>query len=330
MIDIGHDTTLTLRSDVEVIPLEDETVLLRSPSQGVRIAVEGVKGPVLAAMLGGCDGTQSVGSLVGASQPVERFLPLLRGLVDREILRCETAAADLSAPARYFAQFHGDPLACWNRLLESTVLLCGDGPLAEAAGGALEAAGIRRVRRMLRMPDDHDRESIARACLAADLVVVASVGAESEWETMLGPLATERGFPWLPTRLFGGEGFVGPLFVAGEGPCYDCFCDREAANWADPQLTRRYLDRIARFPASHEAYGRLSAFAALLAHWAALEATAYLARYTVPALIGNVLRVGFASYDVRLHRVLRVPRCPSCSTLAHRPSVDTLAYAEVP
>jgi bacteriocin biosynthesis cyclodehydratase domain-containing protein len=135
------------------------------------------------------------------------------------------------------------------------------------------------------------------------------------------------GLAWLPVRVSGGEGFVGPLFLGGEGPCHACVLAREEANWVDPELTRTYLECVAKDPATLDAYGRLPAFVAMMSQWAVLEATKYLSRFTVPALLGSVLRVDFIGCRTQLHRVLRLPRCAQCSSAVRFPGVNTLLYA---
>jgi ribosomal protein S12 methylthiotransferase accessory factor len=348
---IDDRTTLRLRSEFEVIPLEGDTVLLRSPVQGVRVGLDGVAASDLAALLAGLDGTRPLGSLLGDRCEIQEIVPLLDGLVTREILEVDGAGVAIPEGARFFSHFHDDPLSCWRRLTASRVLICGTGAVAEAVARALRGAGVGEVRtiadgthvpgvdangtrqasastppRML--PDGKARRALADACKAVDLVVVCPAGAGAEWETTLNDLALATGFAWLPVRVFAGEGFVGPLFVPGDGPCHTCFRSREEANWADPELTRTYMERVARCPTSLDAYGQLPGFAALIGHWAAIEATKYLSRFTVPALLGNVLRIDFVGYQTQVHRIFRLPRCTSCSPLARRPGVSALSYAE--
>ncbi len=98
-------------------------------------------------------------------------------------------------------------------------------------------------------------------------------------------------------------------------------------NWTDPEISRAYVDRVDRDPRSLEAYGALPGFVALVSQWAAIEITKYLSRFTVPALLGAVLRIDFLGCRTQLHRVLRVPRCAACSPAARRPAVDGLLYA---
>jgi hypothetical protein len=102
---------------------------------------------------------------------------------------------------------------------------------------------------------------------------------------------------------------------------------REEANWADPTLTRTYLERLQDTPAEIDAYGRFPAFVSITSAWSALEAAKFLSRFTMPMVLGHVMRIDFIRCAVRLHRVLRLPRCARCSPFARHPSVNSLLYA---
>jgi len=334
MNSIDEGTTLRLRSEFEVIPLEDERVLLRSPSQGVRVGIDGVAADELATLFADLDGTRPLGSLLRNRWDLQKIAPLLDGLMSREIVELGGARDVIPAGARFFSYFHDDAIACWQRLTASKVLVKGSGPVAEAVGHALTAAGICDVRTITDGGHSHangacsEHQTLARSVRNADLVIVCPGDASLESETTINELALKIGFAWLPVRIFGAEGFVGPLFVPGDGPCHTCVRAREEANWADPDLTRKYMARLTQRPASSLAYGALPGFASLVGQWAVLEATKYLSRFTVPVLIGNVLRIDFVGCQTQVHRVLRLPRCSSCSPLARRPVVSGLCYAE--
>jgi bacteriocin biosynthesis cyclodehydratase domain-containing protein len=248
-----------------------------------------------------------------------------------------------SSAERFFAQFDDDFRACARRLAESRVLVVGDGTLAECVARDLRATGVGDVTCVATTPSlDAAADAsgaaasrtaawcaaLARACHDAHFVVVCPPSAgRSAVESTMNSIALELGVAWLPVRVFGAEGFVGPLFLGSEGPCHRCLTTREESTWADPELTRAYLAWTARDPSTVEAYGALPAFAAIASQWAALEATRYLARFSPPVLTGNVLHIDFVRCRTELHRVLRVPRCPECSPLTRRPAVETMLYA---
>ncbi|MBI3768548.1 MAG: TOMM precursor leader peptide-binding protein [Deltaproteobacteria bacterium] len=335
---ISGDWKLRLRPEFEIIPLAGSKVLLRSPNQGVRVSVDGLGARGLAALIRAMDGSRTVAALLdeyGLSGTVES---LLDGLVTRDILDVDGQVLPSSDDARFFAQFHEDPAGCSRRLAESRVVVMGVGSLAECVTRSLRIAGVAEVTRVPAVSkngdgtetvgDMSDRPVLARACRGADLAVACSErGGRSACETLMNEVALDLALTWLPVRIFAGEGFVGPLFVSGEGPCHACLLAREEANWVDPDLMRVYLERIAENPSTLEAYGRLPAFVALTSQWVVLEATKYLSRFTVPALLGHVLRIDFIGCRTQLHRVLRLPRCAQCSPAAHRPGVNGLLYA---
>jgi ribosomal protein S12 methylthiotransferase accessory factor len=138
---------------------------------------------------------------------------------------------------------------------------------------------------------------------------------------VLAAALARTGIPWAPLLVFGGSGFVGPLFVPGEGPCYECLRTRERASWADPELTELYYETVARRPQA-DAPGASPAEAALVAAWGVVEATKYLAGFVMPAILGAFVHVELLAGCARMRRVHRVPRCPSCSPLVRRPPVD--------
>jgi bacteriocin biosynthesis cyclodehydratase domain-containing protein len=336
---ITAETRLRLRAEFSVIPLPDEKVLLRSPDQGVRVSVAGWKSEQLAGLLRALDGRPSSVRRIFAgganTSDVER---LLRGLIQRDIVELDPCEPPVSNDERLFAHFHEDPRECARRLESGRVLVCGEGSLSEAVVRDLRAAGVGSVTRMCAADgvrgssvteDAIDRTSLVQACRSADLVMVASeVGdARSPDEILVNDLAIESGFAWLPIRIFGSQGFVGPLFIPGDGPCHACLLAREEANWVDPTLTRTYLDRLRDTPGEREAYGRLPGFAAITSAWGAIEATKFLSRFTMPTALGNVLCIDFIRCTVRLHRVLRLPHCARCSSLTRRPFVNSLLYA---
>ncbi|HEY2388478.1 MAG TPA: TOMM precursor leader peptide-binding protein [Candidatus Binatia bacterium] len=322
---IAEDARVRLRPEFAVIPLGDDKVLLRSPDQAVRVSVDGMSARSLAGVLRSLDG-RTLASDVDARRSEVR--QLVHGLLKREIIEVDPGALPVSTQERCFARFHDDAAACTRRLGASRVLVRGAGAVADALAEEFRRAGVGVVTR-LAAGSSTDGASLLRGCLAADLtVLVSDIGdGRSREEEAVNDLAVEHGFAWCPVRIFGSEGFVGPLFVAGEGPCLACLLAREEANWVEPDVTRAYLDHTRATPSSLEAYGRLPGFITIVNAWAAIEGTKYLSRFTTPAILGHVMRIDVLRCATRLHRVLRLPRCARCSPLQRRPSVNSLLYA---
>lgn len=331
---IDEDARVRLRPEFAVIPLTGEKVLLRSPDQAVRVSVDGVSAPTLARLLSGLDG-RTLAS--GAGTRGSEVLRLVQGLAQREIVEVNPSAPPVSDQERCFARFHDDAAACTARLDSAHVLVRGGGAIADVLVEDFRHAGVGVVTRSVRdrkgeCPSGRrgdDDAALLRACRRADLTIIVSDTGDGRTreEEAINDLALEYGFAWCPVRIFGSEGFVGPLFVPGEGPCLACVLAREEANWVDPEVTRAYLAQTREAPSSLEACGRLPGFVAIVSAWAVIEGTKYLARFTPPAILGQILRVDFLRCAVRLHRVLRLPRCPRCSPLRRRPTVNSFLYA---
>ena len=336
----------TIRPHYDVIPIDAETVLIRSPDQGVRASVDGIAADDLATWIRMLDGTRTAERLRRGGPQNDGLETLLRELVARDIVRVDAPPGALTEDTRFFAHYHDDPSACRRRLVASRVVVCGTGRLPALVRGGLHAAGVRRVdlirplasecdpaQEAERLPPrvssdaDGDRcrtdpDALERACRGADLVIAALAAPGDPLAETLAAVATRERVAWLPLLLFGGTGLVGPLFVAGDGPCHACLAAREQANWADPELTRLYYDRLAHDRSSLQRYGSLSAFEALIGEWAVLEATKFLSRFTIPVLFGCLLRIDFMRGSTQTHRVFKVPRCRRCSPAVHRPSVN--------
>ncbi len=353
MIATGGEAKLRMKTVYEVIPVDDTHVLVRSPDQGVRVRIVGMAAAEVVAFLEQLDGTRPIEALIAGRAERGGLTALIDGLIARDIIDANGGGAPPAA-ARFFAQFHDDPVSCVRRLSASRVLVCGPDPIADAVSRGLRVAGVGRVTTIdppgwrpeaRATPVDptagrcgdgsasspHARPGIDRATFAAagrgaDLLVICPDAADAQVTSAVNALALEIGVPWLLVRIFGAQGFVGPLFIPDDGPCHACLLAREEANWSDREIERAYLDRIAREPGSVESYGRLPACAALVSDVAVLEATKHLSRFVMPALLGAVLRIDFAACRTELHRVMRLPRCPACSPARRRPAVDTLLY----
>lgn len=301
----------------EVLAVDAERVLIRAPELGVRLALEGVPADAVAALLRRLDGTETVGVLRTRLPEGVALDALLRQLVEREIVRAGVRRAVSAADARYFAHSHEDPDACRARLRASVVTVVGEPLLAGVVSDSLQAGGVGQVGR--RLEEEGSASALVLACLSAPADPLASA---------VRTEADSRGVPWLPVLLFGATGFVGPLFLPGEGPCYTCLTLREQANWADPELTSAYYRRLHEHDATSLAhYGALPAFHAVLGAWAVLESTRYLAGFAAPLLLGSLLRIDFQRAAQQVHRIVRLPRCSGCSPTVRVPEVDAERFA---
>jgi bacteriocin biosynthesis cyclodehydratase domain-containing protein len=340
MIELDDADCPWIRPEYEVLPLDGSAVLIRSPDRGVRAAVDGLGAATLAECIRELDGSRTVATW-RRQEVAEGLDRLLRELIARDIVRSEPAPAstvtgDGDADLRLFAHYHRDPERCRRRLRASRVVVCGSAPaLAACVQSDLRSAGVERID-ALALPREMnapiravDPALVARELRGVDLAIVCVSSPRDAWAVAMNAVALADGHAWLPLLQWGASALVGPLFVPDGGPCQECVWGRERANWADPDLTQRYVDGLAHDSESLRRYGSLPAFDALVSQWAVLEATKYLSRFTVPLLLGAVLRIDFLRAATEVHRVLQLPRCPRCSAAARAPHVDGRLFAPV-
>src|SRR5882724_255737 len=195
MIVLDDSARPTIRPHYDVIPIDAETVLIRSPDQGVRASVDGIGADDLATWIRMLDGTRTAERVRRAGPQNDGLETLLRELVARDIVRVDTPPGALTEDMRFFAHYHDDPSGCRRRLVASRVVVCGTGRLPAHVRGGLHAAGVRRVdligdlaserdpaqvaeQRSPRMSPDADGDrgridpdALERECRGADLVI---------------------------------------------------------------------------------------------------------------------------------------------------------------
>jgi bacteriocin biosynthesis cyclodehydratase domain-containing protein len=255
---------------------------------------------VLPALLPLLDGTHSVDDIVaklGARRVVEHVLEQLAS--SGVLVEGPTAAAADEAATSIAAAYALAPAMVVDRLRAARVGVIGSSAAGDAVARALGASGLGGVERL-----DWDGES------PVDLVVVAPAPGEApklcEWNLV----ALSRGIPWLPLRPFDGIlSTVGPLIVPGETACYECVLYRLAGH-VD---YGRDLRRIEGVP---PAVRPTAAIESLVAAAAGQVALCWLGGLdlALPGLL-HVLETR-PLLALGTHPVLRVPRCPACSSVA--------------
>jgi bacteriocin biosynthesis cyclodehydratase domain-containing protein len=261
------------------------------------VVLDGPAAPSLLLLL---DGRHALDELAPAEREGVRLLASAGVVVsgpattDEEALR-ESA---LGGPAPAFAA---------DRLATAWVALAGEGTTADE----LERLLPGRVRRI---DWDDSPEGV-------DLAIAAPSPGElpllRDWNEQL--LATRTA--WLLVLPFNGRfAAVGPLFVPGETCCYDCLVRRRAAALPDP------ADFVA-LESAPAAYPVGPSLSAVLAGMAAVAATRWLVRRETG--LGGVLVAvePDEAFRTTTHRVLRVPRCASCSPACGEPPLVPWANA---
>jgi bacteriocin biosynthesis cyclodehydratase domain-containing protein len=250
------------------------------------------------------DGTRTVPELGGRlGVPVEPALAnALRVLAERGLLvegprpdgplrdtAEEIAAACRLSPARVAAA-----------LAEARVGVAGESRVADETARLLAAAGLAPVERV---PLTH--------AARFDLLLAAPGHDELTELERVNARALTSGVPWVQVLPYDGRiSAVGPLFLPGTTACRTCFQLRRAAALRFGSIEETLAAAPLRAPAG-------PALETLAAAVAVVTVLRWLGARD-PAMPG-VLHALELEHGPRVtaHRVLRVPRCPACSS-AHR------------
>jgi molybdopterin-synthase adenylyltransferase len=126
----------------------------------------------------------------------------------------------------------------------------------------------------------------------------------------------EERLPLLPVVLQDCVGYVGPLVVPGETACYECLRARQNAVMDDPE-TQRLPERAAFHGQFITAYH--PAMASILGDIAAVELLKFFTGIPM-SWAGTLFEVSLLQPSMVGRKVLKLPRCPVCSTLNRRSS----------
>jgi bacteriocin biosynthesis cyclodehydratase domain-containing protein len=281
---VGHGERLLLEHAQSLVVLEGAAVRTLLP-----------------ALLPLLDGTHDVDQLADRLGPAARpaidaALELLtaRGVV----VDGPDAPAERRKQARAAAAAYGlSPTAAAGRLEAARVGVVGGGEASLELARLLHGAGIGGVRRLG-----------WRGRGPVDLAVVAPAPDELDRLPAWNGAALRRQTRWLLVRPFDGRcAAVGPLAVPGQTCCYECLLLRRGAcsGYASD------LPEVEAAPLAAAADPGVDGFAAALAVHLAVRWIVGADRALAGCLYTLEL---FPALRLRTQWVLRVPRCPACST----------------
>ena len=122
----------------------------------------------------------------------------------------------------------------------------------------------------------------------------------------------QRNCRFLPIVLQDLVGYVGPLVIPRETPCFECLRARENSNMTEassrraPESTAFEGQAVAGFHPS---------MASILGDIAAIELHKLYEGWMLPQVIGTSIEVNLLAMHLITHKILKVPRCSVCSTL---------------
>jgi bacteriocin biosynthesis cyclodehydratase domain-containing protein len=252
------------------------------------------------------DGTRTVADIVAvvgvpAKPAIVNALTLL---AERGLLAAGPGVggpAELRATAEELASGGtAAPAVAARRIRSACVAVAGDSRVAVETARLLAGSGVLSVRRRaLDEPADGD-----------DLLVAAPSPAELGALRICNELALESRTTWLQALPFDGRmAAVGPLFLPGETACHVCYSLRRSASRGFGELERLLEEQPACAPAGPALELLVAAAVSTLAlQWLALL------DQRLPGVLHAIEPEG--GPRVTRHLVLRVPRCPACSSTA--------------
>jgi bacteriocin biosynthesis cyclodehydratase domain-containing protein len=123
---------------------------------------------------------------------------------------------------------------------------------------------------------------------------------------------------FLPVILQDLIGYVGPLVVPGETACLDCLRIRQNSQMKD-YTSRRLTEGVAF--AGQGAVGFHPSMASIIGNIAAFELIKLYSDALPFSKVGTLIEVNLLATELKARKVLKIPRCPTCSPLKTRPSV---------
>jgi bacteriocin biosynthesis cyclodehydratase domain-containing protein len=317
--DLARGPVLRLRPGLTIVPGGDDDP--DATWAMINSRVLRLRGESARRLLAAIDGTRTlegVAEALGAASPaalaaaVERLRSF--GLLEPE---GSEAFAALSPLVRALADLGADGVAVAAELARARVAVVGDGALGRAVGAALEGAGVGGVVHLAPPAGDEDAPA---GLLEADAAVAALDAGDPDTLARLNALALRLELPWIQLEARGFELRVGPFFLPGQTACWTCYESRLEAN--APGSPERRAVRAAQqrsgapqAPADDVTPG----VAGTGAEICALEVVRFFAARVsevAPELYGAFADYSLLAHRAAPHRVLRLPRCPSCGVRA--------------
>ncbi|HWT06404.1 MAG TPA: TOMM precursor leader peptide-binding protein, partial [Xanthomonadales bacterium] len=134
-------------------------------------------------------------------------------------------------------------------------------------------------------------------------------------------VAFKNGWTFLPVVLQDLIGFVGPLVVPGETACFECFLARRDSS-AAPSLHARAAESHAFGGQSISAYH--PSMTSVLGDVAAIELTKFFGNLWPSEVVNRTIEINLLAGKMESHRVLKIPRCRTCSPLNEREPIALL------
>jgi len=124
---------------------------------------------------------------------------------------------------------------------------------------------------------------------------------------------------FLPVSLRDEIGFVGPLVIPGETACFECLIARKNSHMPN-RLHAKAIDDHAS--SGQDVIGFHPSMTSILGDIAAMELNKFYSGRIPGWKVGTLIEVNLLTSRMIPRKVLKIPRCPICSTLTTTPSTN--------
>jgi bacteriocin biosynthesis cyclodehydratase domain-containing protein len=200
------------------------------------------------------------------------------------------------------------------------VAVVGASSMVSVTVDALAALGIGKVR-VVRADEtlSVERWRDVLADLTFAVVCLEGPAVFFPWLDAFNAAAIQAGLSWTRiAALHGDEVQVGPTIRPGVTACYKCFEARFRSNLPHPESYSALEQHLWR-PGAANAPGRFRPVAAILSGLASLEVVRALSADLTATTSGRLFTFDLSELRGRTEPVLKIPRCPACSTIRDAP-----------
>jgi len=157
-----------------------------------------------------------------------------------------------------------------------------------------------------------DGAAIEQATAGCDLVILAVEQPDIQLAHAVNRSCIRAGRPWLMIMIDGNLGLIGPQFQSPDTACYNDYQALARAAAPSGAMTRKHRRHLlANRPTAF--LSGLPAYADIVAGHGSVAAAHFLIRGT-SHLLGRVMIIDFDGMRIDVEDVLKLPRCPVCTT----------------
>jgi bacteriocin biosynthesis cyclodehydratase domain-containing protein len=328
---------LKLKPGTEFIEIDDERLLVRGYSNSVVLS-----GSIIRAISPILSRENKFGKSFEVSEPeqeshessqLREFFEVLADRGFAEAAETDTTLANSIVECRdsaYWSHNSHDPFPIKDKLKSTSIAVIGAGSIAATVKSCLIAGGVANV--VAISPDSllalfNDQQSneqrsdtsASEAFGSIDFIVFASDGMEIAGIDTVNEFTQMSGIGWTLVRMDRHRAILGPNVIPGQTACFTCYELRSRANAEFPSEHAALYNHWKRVTKRPPDWPLASATAASVGNWVALDTLRLASGSHLSAVVGRIISLDMHSLQSNAQEILKLPRCPVCSSAAKRP-----------